>query len=69
MVNETIKIEFKERMRELRFGIGPSRILCEDRGISFSDMHEITINELIQDGMIWFLIMVPKYLRRTGKVD
>ena len=49
MVIETIKIEFKERMRELRFGIGPSRILCEDRGISFSDMHEITINELIQD--------------------
>ena len=49
MVNETVKIEFKDRMRELRFGIGPSRILCEDRGITFADMHAISINELIQD--------------------
>ena len=49
MVNETYNIEFNGRMRELRFGIGPSRILCEDRGIAFSDMHSIPVNELIQD--------------------
>jgi len=49
MINEAIKLEFKGRIRELRFGIGPSRILCRDRGITVSEMHTISINELIQD--------------------
>ena len=48
-MNETIKLEFKGRDRELRFGIGPSRILCEDKGITVTDMNTIDINELIQD--------------------
>lgn len=33
----------------MRFGIGPSRILCEEKGITVSDMHTIDINELVQD--------------------
>lgn len=49
MVNETIKIEFKGRERELRFGIGPTRILCAEKGITVTDMQTIEINELIQD--------------------
>jgi len=49
MVNESITLNFKERDRVLRFGIGPTRILCEDRGISAADMQKIDINELIQD--------------------
>jgi len=52
MVNEAIKLLFKGRERELRFGIGPSRILCEDKGITVSEMHALDINELVQD-MIW----------------
>ena len=49
MVNETIKLEFKGKIRELRFGIGPSRILCEDKGISLSDFQNLGTSELIQD--------------------
>ena len=49
MVNESIKLEFKGRIRDLRFGIGPTRILCEDRGINVSEMQNIDFNELIQD--------------------
>jgi len=49
MVNESITLNFKERDRVLRFGIGPTRILCEDRGISAADMQKIDLNELIQD--------------------
>ncbi len=49
MVNESIKLEFKGRIRDLRFGIGPTRILCEDRGINVSEMQNIDLNELIQD--------------------
>ena len=49
MVNESIKLEFLGRERVLRFGIGPSRILCEDKGITVTDMNTLDINELIQD--------------------
>lgn len=48
-MNETIKLEFKGQTRTLRFGIGPSRILCEDKNISVSDMSSLDINELVQD--------------------
>jgi hypothetical protein len=49
MVNEAIKLGFKGRARTLRFGIGPSRILCAEKGITVSDMQSIDINELVQD--------------------
>jgi len=49
MTKEAIRLKFKGRERVLLFGIGPSRILCEDRGITVTDMHTIDINELVQD--------------------
>ena len=49
MVNETIKIEFKGRIRELRFGIGPTRILCEDLGINPSEMQDLDFHLFLQD--------------------
>jgi len=49
MVNESITLNFKGRDRVLRFGIGPTRILCEDRGLSAADLQTLEINELIQD--------------------
>jgi hypothetical protein len=48
-MNETINLDFKGKTRKLRFGIGPSRILCEEKGIPVSDMHTLDINELVQD--------------------
>jgi len=49
MVNETIKLKFKNKERTLHFGIGPSRILCEDKHITVSQMHMLDVNELVQD--------------------
>ena len=57
MVNESIKLEFKGRVRDLRFGIGPTRILCEDRGINVSEMQNLDLNELIQDLIVASLKM------------
>ena len=49
MINEAIKVDFKGIGRNLRFGIGPSRILCQEKGITVSEMQELDTNELIQD--------------------
>jgi len=49
MTNETIKLEFKNKERTLHFGIGPSRILCEDKGITVSQMHTLDPSEMVQD--------------------
>jgi len=49
MANETIKLEFKGRIRELRFGIGPTRILCEELDIQPSEMKDLDFNTFIQD--------------------
>ena len=49
MLNEAIKLEFKGKVRNMLFGIGPSRILCEDKGITVTDMQRLDINELVQD--------------------
>jgi len=49
MMNEAIKLSFKNKERTLLFGIGPSRILCEDKGITVTGMQGLDTNELIQD--------------------
>ena len=49
MQNEAIKLEFKGKVRTMLFGIGPSRILCEEKGITVTDMQTLDINELVQD--------------------
>jgi len=49
MVNESITLNFKGRDRVLRFGIGPTRILCEDLEIKPSDMQDLDFNTFIQD--------------------
>ncbi|MCX7099919.1 MAG: hypothetical protein NTX38_00085, partial [Methylobacter sp.] len=49
MLNDAIKLEFKGIVRTMLFGIGPSRILCDDKGITITDMQTLDINELVQD--------------------
>jgi len=49
---DKFQIEFKGKSRTVRFGIGPSRILCANKGISVSDMHTLDVNELIQDMIV-----------------
>lgn len=49
MTREAITLEFKGRQRQLLFGIGPSRILCEEKGITVNQMHTLDTSELVQD--------------------
>lgn len=52
MVKEKLTIEFLGIPRTLRFGIGPSRILCQNKGITISEMNTLDVNELIQDMIV-----------------
>ena len=48
-MQEQIQVSFKDKQRTIRFGIGPSRILCTNKGINVSEMNSLDVNELIQD--------------------
>ena len=52
MVQEKFTLDFKGRQRTIRFGIGPSRILCQNKGITISEMNTVDVNELIQDMIV-----------------
>lgn len=55
-----LKITFKERERTLRFGIGPSRILCERREITLSQFNELDPIEAVYD-MVWASLVFDCY--------
>lgn len=52
MVKEQCTLEFKGKQRVIRFGIGPSRILCQNKGITISEMNTLDVNEMIQDMIV-----------------
>lgn len=52
MQKEKFTLEFKGKQRVIRFGIGPSRILCQNKGITISEMNTLDVNELIQDMIV-----------------
>jgi hypothetical protein len=52
MVQEKFTLDFKGRQRTIRFGIGPSRILCQNKGITISEMNTLDVNEMIQDMIV-----------------